>query len=411
MLPSWVEPDPLRGRAVDALGLQATADAIAERLIPELSVLTTRARYFALLAWARRACEQTHDEYRIHRLEVALAVREALIHRGAMASERCRFVGSRNLGNANLDAPPPDPNVAYRQPVWRAYRAAMQKLGFLDDGYALTSDGIALGKRFAAACAPRDSSGRTMLPASACLSRMSKREAALLASRLGVEQRGKLADGDTSPRARRCATWRTLQPLFDEGLALPTVLARYEASRLRAPSFTVAALREAAIWERLSVGLNAAFLLFLKHVRRPAAARMALAAARRRPGKPAAFLDSIPIDDHAAIRAIASVRHALALRKRLEPGALVDSDESAFELGQQLVGGDDLDLVFAGLVDRHLASKGDDAWVRPRGHGLELARDPGDTWTLPTKATLHGYRVWAFGQILVDLRWARKAGA
>ena len=50
ILPAWVEPDPLRARATDALALQAVADRLADRLLPGLSVLTTRARYFTFLA-------------------------------------------------------------------------------------------------------------------------------------------------------------------------------------------------------------------------------------------------------------------------------------------------------------------------------------------------------------------------
>ena len=34
LLPSWVESDPLRGRAIDALGLQLTADRIADVPLP-----------------------------------------------------------------------------------------------------------------------------------------------------------------------------------------------------------------------------------------------------------------------------------------------------------------------------------------------------------------------------------------
>lgn len=40
LVPRRVEPDPLNGRAVDALGLQATADPITEQQLPGLSVLT-----------------------------------------------------------------------------------------------------------------------------------------------------------------------------------------------------------------------------------------------------------------------------------------------------------------------------------------------------------------------------------
>lgn len=102
LLPSWVESDPLRGRATDSLGLQSSADRIADVLLPGLSVQTTRARYYSLLVWARRACGKHPDEARIHRLEVALAVREAMLHPKELSDSetewRCRFVGSRTSG-------------------------------------------------------------------------------------------------------------------------------------------------------------------------------------------------------------------------------------------------------------------------------------------------------------------------
>jgi hypothetical protein len=71
LLPSWVEPDPLRARATDALGLQATADTLADRLLPGLSVLTVRARYFTFLAWAR---EVDGRDYQERNLALQLAV-------------------------------------------------------------------------------------------------------------------------------------------------------------------------------------------------------------------------------------------------------------------------------------------------------------------------------------------------
>lgn len=74
IVPNWVEPDPLRSRAVDALGLQAIADRLADRLLPGLSVLTTRARYFTFLCWARREIGSDVNERAIHQWEVALAI-------------------------------------------------------------------------------------------------------------------------------------------------------------------------------------------------------------------------------------------------------------------------------------------------------------------------------------------------
>jgi len=172
-LPAWVEADPLRGRAIDALGLQATAGRIADEILPGLSVLTDRARYFAVLAWARKVSRVRTDEDHIHRFEVALAVREARLHADESRGEgnvgtRCRFVGSRNLAGGRFMIPPADPRDAYRVPVWRAYRASMRSLGLLDNNDELTDDDTMLARRFAAACSPKDSSGKTMLPASAC---------------------------------------------------------------------------------------------------------------------------------------------------------------------------------------------------------------------------------------------------
>jgi hypothetical protein len=67
-----------------------------------------------------------------------------------------------------------------------------------------------------------------------------------------------------------------------------------------------------------------------------------------------------------------------------------------------------MDTVFAQLEARHKVAKGDDAWIRPCGHGRELAQDADDKWKLPSSATLHGYRLGAFGQILEDLKRARQ---
>jgi len=418
LLPSWVESDPLRGRAIDPLGLQETADGIADVLLPGLSVLTRRARYYALLAWARRVCGRHADEGQIHRLEVALAVREAKLHPKETVSDGeadppCQFVGSRNLPRAPKADPyekPPEPREAYRVPVWRAYRASMQSLELLDYSYALTDDGGKLAKAFSAACKP-DPSGRTMLPESACLSRITFREGALLEERLGIRRKGKLDDNSRSPRVRRGLLEREVRSVLDlDGSLSPaSLLERYERRRDREPSFTVGALREAGIWERLSVGLHAAFLLWLTYIRTPGIAEKMLNEARGKRSTQHPRLVEIKINDEAATLAIQSVRRALDLRERLEKcGGLQRCDPKAFELGEALAGTASIGDVLAGLEGRHGAFKGVDAWIRPRGQGKELARDADDKWQLPTVATLHGYRLAAFGQILRDLRRARE---
>jgi hypothetical protein len=283
----------------------------------------------------------------------------------------------------------------------------MQDLDLLDDEHALTNYGNALAKAFSAACKP-DPSGKRMLPKSACLSEITQHEGALLEARLGVRKKGKINGDDTSPAARRGALERELRPLFDEGLSLQRVLAVYETRPDREPSRTIGALREAAVWERLSVGLHATFLLWLKYIRSPGRAKSMLLVARRKRKEPRSTFEPISIDDETGTRAIQSIRRALELRDRLDKrNALPRCDPTAFELGEELVGTIPLSDVFARLEARHSRAKGDDAWIRPRGHGKELARDAGETWKLPTVATLHGYRLAAFGQILADLRRAR----
>lgn len=415
-LPSWVEADPLRGRAVDALGLQATADRIADEILPDLSVLTNRARYFAMLAWARKVCGSRANEDHIHALEVALAVREWLIHREDADEgdrDRCRYVGSRNLAGLRIASPPKDPRDAYRVPVWRAYRASMRGLGLLDRDDALTDDGFGLARRFVAACRPKDTTGRTVLPESACLSQLSYREANIIETALGLRKKGKLAADDVRAPARRAALERELRQrgLFDNGISLSRVLAAYELNRTRNPSRTVAALREAAIWERLSVGLHAIFLLWLHHIEKPTAPKRLITSARQTRSK--AWLPYEEVDiasDDVAARGIRSIRRAIALRARLTDGAVRHSDPAAFELGEAVVGSASLDDVFAQLASRHAQAKGDDGWLREGLRGKELARDPDDKWQLPPHATLHGYRLGAFGSLLVDLQRARWYG-
>ena len=193
---------------------------------------------------------------------------------------------------------------------------------------------------------------------------------------------------------------------------MSTVLAAYESSRAHTPSRTVAALREAAIWERLSVGLHAIFLLWLHNIEKPANARRMIKSARRMRNKGWVPYDDIAVcSDDVAAHAIQSIRRALRLRARLSEDALRHSDLVAFELGEAVVGAStSVDDVFELLASKHAQAKGDDAWMRDGRNGKELARDSDDKWQLPTRATLHGYRLGAFGSLLVDLQRARRYG-
>jgi len=409
-LPSWVEPDPLRGKALDALGLQATADNIADEILPGISSLTTRARYYSLLCWARQKCGDSANEEHIHRLEVALSVRESHLHANDSKGDKCRFLGSRNLRQNNQPKfikPPPKPRDAYKTPAWRNYRASMRSLGLLDQNNALTELGKQLAGEFGAANCRANTSGKVMLPESACLSRISKNEARTLAEVLGINKKGKIAINDKPPESTRRACFEREMRMFKEGKSLSDVLAEYEIKPEPQLSRTGLALREAAIWERLSLGLNAIFLMWLHNIGNSQSVVEKIEAARRSRGESQTAPAEIVIDENAAVNAIKSIRRAIRLKK-MAVDTFSHCDMSAFDLGQKFIGNTPVKGLLEQLRNRHRQAKGDDAWFRQSASGgWELARDAGDTWELPKTATMHGYRFAAFGQIIADIRGAK----
>ena len=156
VLPSWVESDLSRSLVTHALGLQAVADRLADRLLPGLSVLTTRARYFTFLAWARQRISDKYDERAIHQREVALTLAEAIISDGDPTHKQdCSYVGALNVGSKSAQEFPRDrvpliPRHAYKIPAWRAYRASMIDLGLITGGphFSLTEQGLEAASRF-----------------------------------------------------------------------------------------------------------------------------------------------------------------------------------------------------------------------------------------------------------------------
>lgn len=405
VLPTWVEADPLRGRAIDALGLQLTADKIADELLPGISVLTVRARYYSVLAWARRACGPKVDEERIHKLEVALALREAILH--ADNEDSCRFVGSRNLRNYRGQLPPSDPRVAYQTPVWRSYRASMRSLGFLNLNDDLTDEGDALARQFSRACSPKDKSGTKMLPQGACLSVMSADEGASIENGLGIWKKGKLLKGGTSPQSRRAVTELEVRSMLQTSPS--AILECYEKKKGSTSNTAVIALRQAAVWERLSVGLQALFLLSLHNLEHPGHVKTAILIARKAKSLKRLSLSSIEVDDFTADNAIQSIRRSLKLREQLvKEGICSFDDHEAFDLGERAVSGcEPVESLICALEMRHHQAKLDDAWIRHDGKRKELVRESGDSWTLPTRANVRSYRLLAFSRLLNDLRKAR----
>jgi hypothetical protein len=437
ILPSWVESDPLRSRAVDALGLQAIADRLADRLLPGLSVLTTRARYLSFLCWARRKIGSDLNERAIHQWEVALALTEYRLHRPSEGSDdsesaddgaaRCRFVGSRSIKQhfdrlVKRDLRREDPQEVYKAPAWRSYRPALVNLGLLEDGrqYGLTAEGTRVANAFGNAvhyCR----SGICCLPESACLSGISKRERGLLRDRLGLSTKGLLPDEvdvDRYRRDRHCRVrfFRAMRRFLDYSELNPeSVLPHYEKPAKYSHEEPAATLHAAAIWEHLSLGLNVVFCSWVQAVKQKnqrAFFRALAQSAKRRAGVATLGTTSLDDVDQAVRRARACLGRAERLRTNgcREGGNLLSENEDELSLGSEVLTvatPEGAERAIQRLLDIHRQAKGDEAWVScsdsDLGHA-RLNRDTKKSWSPPDKVHLHPYRMRAFEQLVVDLR-------
>ena len=417
ILPAWVDADPLRSRATDALGLQLVADRLADRLLPGLSVLTNRARYFSFLCWARAATGSVHSESAIHRCEIALALTEmGLSDANPVHAESCRFVGSRNIQSFPKDRVPADPRVVYKTPAWRAYRPAMQAIRLLEDGpgFSLTDDGFAISKAFWKAVHPCFKPLRP-LPRSACLSKISHEEKRRLRRMIGLSLSGASDPDSAEPLVRRAAFVREVRPIFrSERLTPEAVLPRYEARQsktLREPART---LRVAAVWEWLSLGLNALFVAWVRAIeagrRWPFEQDVRGVLIAHRSVPPLAPIALQGSDEKIEIsKAIAALRHAIRLHDRIADCETMLDDEAGFEVARRLIrdrskAAARVETMYGSLLSRHVAVKGDEAWVQSDHNGrLELARDAGNGWKVPSLVRLHPYRMASFDQIATDL--------
>jgi len=416
VLPSWVESDPLRSRAVDALGLQAVADEFADKLLPGLSVLTDRARYFSFLCWAREITGASHNETAIHRCEVRLLLTEAALSKENENHKKdCKYVGSRNVSSwtkTNLARVPSDLRTAYETPVWRAYRAPMRELGLLCAGrdYALSDLGRKAASLFRNAVHPGGS--RTIpLPERACLSKISAREKDFIRHLLGLDKRGPISDRETDDstirRARFAREVREIYRRAEQSLTPENVLCEYEDLKreLSEPQYT---LRLAAVWEYLSLGLNALFIGWVRAIKegeRKASAFERLLKTTRADRDNSLQRLSLPLDDEALISyGRAWLKRALELHKSLKD-YVKWPDEYPFSLGRHLFHAKQYgDLALQELFEQHQQAKGDDAWIESNSNGgYQIAGEFEDGWKLPPAVGPHSYRFSAFSRIARDI--------
>jgi hypothetical protein len=140
-IPKWLVPDELPPSSRDPLGLEADAGKLADRLLPGLTVFTSRAGYFFFLAWAIRELNSVIDvNFRekwdlLYRLERAVVLCETLNH-GKEELRACLHLGQRSKPGLLTDATRakiPD-RILKNQTnsgCYNLYRTSMESCGFV----------------------------------------------------------------------------------------------------------------------------------------------------------------------------------------------------------------------------------------------------------------------------------------
>lgn len=173
LLPSWLSPLDNPSGSRDPLGLQAIAARYADRLLPGLSVFTSRARYYAFLCWAIDRAQADPNEAmhveRYQRLERLLVLCETLYH--AENEERCRYIGWRrgaafvreSDGARDFELPTRILKNPTSSGALRLYRASIENLELVTSdelagglGIRLTSKGEQLARAYGRKLEPFD---------------------------------------------------------------------------------------------------------------------------------------------------------------------------------------------------------------------------------------------------------------
>jgi hypothetical protein len=384
----WVEADPERERAVDALGLGAQADKLADSLLPGMSVLTRRARYLPFICWAVKKTERASNRLgAIHRLEAELACQEAKRHL-EKPSECSDVVGAgraRTHLQNNGGAFPRRPEGLYKNMAFNAYRPMMRAFGLLAPGRmpALTEEGERL----------YTSSGTSGRRTFGCLSEVTGGERTRLRQLWGLDRRVSEPEFWRAQRVR--ATYDEVEGYLYQRLPASAILEQYE-NRPKNIDGVRGTLHRAFAWEALSIGLLLAFAMLIERRATGTVAkelRRALSERCRWPGL-------VTFDPAAA-----SARDVVALLRRahrLDIGSL-DLETRPVALGHLLYPKRDVASFIEALVDRHYTVKLADPWITVERDKVRV---------LATKKRLdlrpgpRSYRLDAFQSLLRDIHLA-----
>jgi hypothetical protein len=382
----WVAADPARERGVDALGMGAQADRIADRLLPDLSVATTRARYFSFLCWAvKKSQGTTTPDVVMHRLEAELAIEEAMGHRRDPVGSCPDVIGRQRAASyldQNDNKPPARPERLYKSTAFAAYRPAMRAFGLLTRKQRpeLTDGGHRLALAF------QDARGHKPR----CLGDVSVHERSRIRVLLGLDYRKQ--DDLTASSARRRATYEAVGDVIGDSAGASIL--EHHAQRPTKPGTVAWDLHRAFVWELLSCGLLLGFTMVLAndHVDGVLdALRDGLRGAPRRPGL-GAFDGQ---DPDAGQRVVALLKAATKLR----PSQL-GLDEGPLRLAEVLVRERDPRRFVREMVERHRLVKPDAPWIALRGDQVQPLA-PKKMLNFGVRA--RSYRMFAFKQLLTDL--------
>ena len=151
LIPCWLDPQQMPPGSRDPLGLQAHAEHIANKILPGLTVNTTRIGYYGFLCWAievvnhREPLTRATRREMLHQLERALVLCEFVYH-GA-EDDSCRIIGQRNRMQVLQSAE----GGCYRVPsrilknqntagALRLYATSLTNLSFVEDAPELAVD-------------------------------------------------------------------------------------------------------------------------------------------------------------------------------------------------------------------------------------------------------------------------------
>ncbi len=369
LLPSWVEAPTQAEGSIDPLGYSAKADEIAAKILPGVTVQTTRARYLSFLCWAVGKCGKKDRE--IDRWEIALSVGEYLRHG---RSTECSYFGPNLLHRAQYRGSDGVPKQLHVQTARILYSGLLRSCGLITDNRELTPLGEKLADCFDK-CTPKT------LPATVahcrkmpCLSQAGAIERRYLRQALIGQGTDRPPDSET-----RLKTFKSVGTLKWKRVwsGSHTDLIKLYLEESKPKDDVTADLVEAATFELHALPLTRLFLALYNNEQIPGVI----------PAHPRFLAFEIPREQPAMLAGVAAHLREAEKRRSLPVGL-----QTPITVGRLK------DFV----LERHREAKADDPWVDENWRQLRRNLMPA---ALPG---VHAYRLSAFASLLVDIGEIRR---